>query len=218
VVTTSRRKLTEPLGGITVFFGIMLLASVLLGGLFALIGSGSIAGIGHGLVCENQPDIGYGVGSTDHLGVAARPGATIDLNDTLQACALHPGLGQRALYSLTILPGVLVWGAVLFLLWRMTVAARRSGPFTLQAAVAMRRLGWVIIVGSVVSALVQRVALGQLLNTMLTTQDDFVGYEMIPAALAALLPVPALAGAALLTMARIIRLGADMDEEIKATV
>jgi len=34
----------------------------------------------------------------------------------------------------------------------------------------------------------------------------------------ALLPVAALAGAALLTFARIIRVGAAMDEEIKGTV
>jgi hypothetical protein len=36
--------------------------------------------------------------------------------------------------------------------------------------------------------------------------------------LTGLLPVPALAGAALLTLARIIRPGAEMDSEIKATV
>jgi hypothetical protein len=41
---------------------------------------------------------------------------------------------------------------------------------------------------------------------------------LITAPFVALLPVPALAGAALLTFARIIRLGADMDDEIKGTV
>ena len=37
-------------------------------------------------------------------------------------------------------------------------------------------------------------------------------------AIRAVLPVPALAGAALLTFARIIRLGADMDDELRRTV
>ena len=39
-----------------------------------------------------------------------------------------------------------------------------------------------------------------------------------PVPIRALLPVPALAGTALLTFARIIRLGADMDDELKGTV
>ena len=56
----------------------------------------------------------------------------------------------------------------------------------------------------------------QLLNTMLTARDHFG--DVVTEPFHALLPVPRLAGAALLTFARIIRLGADMDEEIKATV
>jgi hypothetical protein len=43
----------------------------------------------------------------------------------------------------------------------------------------MRRLGWLIITGSVVSAMAQRLALDQLLNTMLTTRDSFGGPGMI---------------------------------------
>jgi hypothetical protein len=41
---------------------------------------------------------------------------------------------------------------------------------------------------------------------------------MIWAPIRGLFPVPALTGAALLTFARIIRLGATMDDEIKGTV
>ena len=53
------------------------------------------------------------------------------------------------------LPGALAWGAVLLLLWLVIREARRSGPFTVQAAVAMRRLGWLIIAGSAAAAAVQ---------------------------------------------------------------
>ena len=107
------------------------------------------------------------------------------------------------------LAGLLVWGSVLFLLWRVISAARRTGPFTARTAAAMRRLGWLIIAGSVVAALIQGFALDELLNTMFVPRASF--YNLISAPLYALLPVPALAGAALLTFARFIRLGADMD-------
>jgi len=51
--------------------------------------------------------------------VTARPGASINVNGALQACASHPDIGQRALYTLTSLPGWLVWGCLPFLLWRV---------------------------------------------------------------------------------------------------
>lgn len=86
---------------------------------------------------------------------------------TLQACAFHPGISERILYTLTSLPGALVWGSVLFLLWLVIGEARRTGPFTAQVAVAMRRLGWLIIAGSAAAAAVQGFAQDQLLNTML---------------------------------------------------
>jgi DNA-binding Xre family transcriptional regulator len=90
------------------------------------------------------------------------------MNGTLQACALHPGIGQRVLYTLMSLPSSLVWVAVLLLRWRVIRAARQTGPFTVQVAVAMRRLGWLIIAGTAAATVVQGFALDQLLNTMLT--------------------------------------------------
>jgi hypothetical protein len=51
---------------------------------------------------------------------------------------------------------------------------------------------------------------------MLVAQGHFG--DAITEPIHTLLPVPMLAGAALLTFARIIRLGADMDDEIKGTV
>jgi hypothetical protein len=217
MMTTERRKLTEPLGSVTAIFGGLLLAFTVIGIILTLAGSGSLWGLGRAAICATQPGT-YGSSdwTTAHLGVTARPGASIAVNGALQACAAHPGTSQRALYTLTSLPGWLVWGCVLFLLWRVISAARRTGPFTARTAAAMRRLGWLIIAGSVVAALIQGFALDQLLNTMLVPRTSF--YNLITAPLYALLPVPALAGAALLTFARFIRLGADMDDEIKGIV
>jgi hypothetical protein len=217
MMTTERRKLTEPLGSVTAIFGGLLLLVTVVGVIVTLAGSGSLWGFGHEAICATQPGT-YGSSDwgTAHLGVTARPGASIAVNGALQACAAHPGTGQRALYTLMGLPGWLVWGCVLFLLWRVISSARLTGPFTVQAAAAMRRLGWLILAGSVAAALIQGFALDQLLNTMLVPRTSF--YNLITAPLYALLPVPALAGAALLTFARFIRLGAEMDDEIQGTV
>ena len=149
------------------------------------------------------------------MAIATEPGASISINGTLQACALHPSLYQRFLYLLTGLPSAVVWAGVLFLLWRLVRTASAHGPFTVSAAAGLRRLGWLIIIGSLAAASAQGAATDALLNTLLRTQNDFG--DAVPRMLS-VLPVPLLAGAALLTFARIIRQGAAMDEEIKATV
>ena len=217
MMTTRRPKPTEPLETVTAFFATFLLLTLAAGMVFALTGSGSFGGFGHHPICATQPNTGYGgEGWSSHLGITHRPGTAITMNGTLQACALHPGIGQRVLYTLMTLPSDLVWVAVLILLWRVIRAARQTGPSTAAVAVAMRHLGWLIIAGAAAAAAIQGIALDWLLNTMLTPAtgygDAFVG------AFRALLPVPVLAGAALLSFARIIRLGAAMDDEIKATV
>jgi hypothetical protein len=182
----------------------------------SIAGVGSIGGFGRGLVCVTQPDTGYGGDNwTAHLGIATQPGASVGINGTLQACALHPSLSQRFLYSFTGWPSALVWAAVLFLLWRLVRTASLNGPFTVPVAAGMRRLGWLIILGSLAAASAQGAATDALLNTLLRAQNDFG--DAVPRFLS-VLPVPLLAGAALLTFARIIRRGAAMDEEIRATV
>lgn len=217
MMTTQRLKLTEPLEAVTGVFGGVLLLVTAADGILAVAGSGSVGGFGHATVCATQPNTVYGGSDwTSHLGVAASPGASVSINGTLQACALHPGIGQRILYTLMSLPTALVWGAVLFLLWLVIREARRTGPFTVRVARAMRRLGWLIIAGSAAAAAVQGFALDQLLNTMLAAHDHFG--DALTEPIRALVPVPVLAGAALLTFARIIRLGTDMDADLKGTV
>jgi hypothetical protein len=114
------------------------------------------------------------------------------------------------------LPTLLLWAGVLLLIWQIIAAARRDGPFTPKVAGSMRRLGWFILAGSVVAALVHEFAVDELLVSMASLPKPFV--SMIFGPLRALVPVPVLTGAALLTFARIIGLGTEMDEEIKGTV
>lgn len=215
--TPQRRKLTEPLESITWLLGGLLALALIVGAGFTVFGSGSFEGFGHGAsICATQPNAGYDNGGPySHPGVAARPGASITINGTLQACASHPSIGQRVLFTLMDLPGLVVWAAVLFLVWRLIAAARRDGPFTVRVAAAIQRLGWVVLVGNLAAGAIQGFALDQLLNTMLSPGNDYG--DAITTAVHAL-PIAVLVGAALLTFGRIFRLGAEMDDEIKGTV
>ena len=218
-MVTGNRKLTEPLETTTLFFGLLFAASLLLGAVATLVGTGTIGGLGHAEVCVTDTNIGGGSGGNPFTGTyAAKPGAQLQPpNSPLSACARHPGFGQRLLYSLTTMPEVLLWGGILLLLWRLLVIARRHGPFTAQVAGAMRVLGWYIIAGAVVAAAIEQLATVLLFNSLVAPSPE--GIDSVAfAALRALVPVPALAGAALLTFARIVRLGAAMDDELQGTV
>lgn len=217
-MTTTNRKLTEPLRSVTYILGGLILAATVIAAIATITGTGSIGGFGRGpgLVCITQPSTWYSDDSwTAYLGVATQPGASISINGTVQACADHPSPYQRSLYTLTGLPSELVWAGVLVLLWRLVRTASRNGPFTVPVAAGMRRLGWLIIIGSLAAASAQGAATDALLNTLLRAQNDFG--DAAPHFLS-VLPVPLLAGTALLTFARIIRRGAAIDEEIQATV
>ena len=218
-MTTSNRKLTEPLESTTLFFGLLFAAALLLGALATLVGTGTIGGLGHAQVCVTDANIGGSSGANPFAHVYfARPGAQLQPPDApLSACAVHPGFGQRLLYSLTTMPGVLLWGGILLLLWRLLAIARRYGPFTTQVADAMRVLGWYIIAGAALAAAIEQLALVLLFNSLVAPPPEGIG-SVAFAALRALVPVPALAGAALLTFARIVRLGAAMDDELQGTV
>ena len=96
------------------------------------------------------------------------------------------------------------------------------GPFTPSAAATMRKLGWLVIVGSMI--VVAAGAFGtDILTGMLMTPPTFdtrgvLVDVLLFAPAEALFPVPALAGAALITFGRITGVGAVLDEELKATV
>ena len=218
-MVTERRKLTEPLASVTMFFGmLMVLAPTVLVGFWAF-GPRGLIGVPD--VCENQPGENYsGPWQPPSAWVAPKPGASMSVISTVQACTNHSGIGQWALYGLAEVPTVLAWLGVLFLLWRMIRAADQAGPFTPAVATAMRRLGWFILAGSLTVALLRAVSTGLLLSSQL--QGDTMGMNLYPGlvweAIRAVMPVPALAGAALLTLARVFRVGVAMDDELKGTV
>jgi hypothetical protein len=155
-------------------------------------------------------------------GVEARPGATLTAGGNVTACAQHPNLGQWVLYLLTKLPELVLWACLLLLIWRLISEAARRGPFTPRTAAIVRLLGWTVIGGSYVVGALGHLG-ADLMTRMLMTPAPFGGGGIVADILAfgplkALLPVPVLAGAALLTFARMTRVGVVLDDEIKATV
>jgi hypothetical protein len=210
------RGLTGPLGSVAGLYGRALVLYLAAAVIWLVRGYDDSP---RGSVCVNTAFPNGGGTGTEHV---ARAGAAISPGGSIQACALHPGLREWTLYLLTRLPEVALWGVLLLFIWQLIRQAGRGGPFTAHVAATMQRLAWVIIGGSMIVGALG--ALGaDLLTRMLMTPATFSGGEIaidiiVLGALKALLPVPVIAGAALLSFARVIQAGAVLDEEIKATV
>jgi hypothetical protein len=164
-------------------------------------------------------DTGYPYVGSAH-GFAASPGASLRAGGDVTACALHPSPGQWVLYLLTKLPGLVLWGCVLLLIWALISEAARRGPFTPRAAAIVQLLGWTVLGGGYIAGALEHLGADLLTGMLMTpaTYGDGVVADVLFGPLRALLPVPALVGAALLTFARITRVGVVLDDEIKATV
>ena len=216
-MAAQRSRLTEPLESMTWLFGVWLALVLAAGAVAAWLGSGSVGGFGDASVCETLTNTFDDTGSSPTgVGVSARPGATIDTWGYFHACAANPSVGQRIWYTLIDLPSFILWACLLWLLWRMLSTARTRGPFARQMAVALRRLGWFIIAGAAVASAVHGLALDMVINSLVRPG---IGYgDAVFGPIRGVLPVPLIAGAAMLTFARIIGVGEAMDEEIRATV
>lgn len=208
---------TQPLRAVTGMYGRFFVLYVAAVAIAAVGYAGSDAIRGSFCVAT-----GFPAGTPEVRGPVARPGAWITGDGTVTACALHPGAGQWALYLLTRLPVVLLWASILLLAWRLIRTAERTGPFTPQVSTAMWRLGWTVLGGAVLAGMLRQLGVDLLTGILMTPRvygPGFIAVDvLIGAPLRALFPAALLAGAGLLSFARIIRLGAAMDEEIRATV
>lgn len=171
-----------------------------------------------GSVCATTPFSAY---AGTAAGYAARPGAAIQTDGAVQACAPHPSTVQWTWHLLMRLPGPILWATVLLMIWQLVRAAQRNGPFTARIAAIMWRLGLVVLIGAAIAGAISELGSDLLVRTLMVN-PPYVGWGMsldvLYGAVRALLPVPLLAGAALLSFARIIRAGVVLDEEVRATV
>jgi hypothetical protein len=212
----TQRRLTEPLGG-AVWSILCLVVAILVIGLLATVTSrdSSFWGYGHGRVCAPVTITGLDVAYRGDVVANARPG-TSSSSSGLEMCASHPTLGQRTLVTLTQAPTYMLYLAVLVQLWLLVLAARRNGPFALGVSRRLRGLGWFILAGAVVTAVGQSVArtffTRSLVNTPVPAWSD-----AISSVLSNLFPL-LLIVCGLLTLARIIRAGARMYDDLAGTV
>ena len=216
-MAAQRPRLTEPLESMTWLFGVWMALVLAAGAVAGWLGSGSVGGFGDASVCETLTNTFDDTGTSPAgAGISARPGATIDTWGYFHACTANPTVGQRIWYTLIGLPSFIFWACLLWLLWRMLSIARTRGPFAPQMAVALRRLGWFIVAGSAAAAAVHGLALDMVINSLV--KPGIGEGDAVFGPIRGLLPVPLIAGAAVLTFARIVSVGQSMDEEIMATI
>ncbi|MCP2168095.1 DUF2975 domain-containing protein [Goodfellowiella coeruleoviolacea] len=196
---------------VAAFAGVLAVLAVLL----RIFGTGgSLFGFGAETVCvEARAGLVPNVLSSAELapdtaaGVNASP-ASVSL------CTAAPTWSQRTLLVLTQLPSFLVFAAALVLATRAIRLAGRGGIFTAATAGRLRLLGWFVLLGEVVVTLVETIARSALASTMLTQPlgGQFGLNDWNPPVLAVFL------GAVLISMARIMRVGTAMREDLEGTV
>lgn len=208
-------RLLTPLPWVTRVCGLFFLLYVLLAALEAK--DGFFGGSTRGAACVNT---GFGGSSFTGSGWKVRPGGSLTVADS-QGCVLHPGAGDWAMLLLTKLPSLLLWGCMLLMIFRLVRRAARNGPFNRRTASIMTQLGWLILLGAALVGALDTLGTSVLVDAVLRPQPydaASMASGVLFGALHSLFPVPALAGAALISFGRITRVGAVMDEELKATV
>ncbi len=178
------------------------------GVILTLFGSGSILGWGHSAyICVStqgmsantaggpfdlHPHSGVGVGSTG-----------------LRLCADKPSAGQRWWYTLENLPGTVTAIVVVLITFLALRLAQRHGLYTPGIASRLRLLGWFLVADSVLRPTIEVYASHKLWATMadasMPTQWDPVWPFLF-------------AGLALLSLARIMRVGSAMREDLEGVV
>ena len=173
-----------------------------------------------GSVCATAPSV---AGRGGWVGAQTRAGATVQAVGGAKVCAPHPSTAQWIFSLMIRLPGPVLLATVLLIIWQLVRQASRTGPFTQRTAAIMWRLGVVVLAGSVLAGAVSQLG-NDLLAGELLTFPPFIGAGIVPDAVIVgglmhgLLPIPALAGAGLLSFARITKAGVVLDEEVRATV
>ena len=212
----ARRRLTQPLGGVLYFFAMLVTAFVLLG-LFALaFGSHSVTilGFGHGPACASVSLNGVPIEGSGPTIPGLRPGASA-LTVPSSVCVTQPSAGQRALSILTTLPSALLYLAIVVLVFRLLIVVRSLGPFVVPVVSRLRFLAWFLLIGSVAATVTQNIAAAEFLASAVNQPVPVAGDALTGVSH---LWVPLLGACALLTLARIMRTGARMQDDLAGTV
>lgn len=209
-------------------FGFLVVATVGGFGYAAFTDRASFLGVGDTSVVCAHPEVRFAGGEYEEAlapywnvlrDETVKPGSEL-LVERVRLCDLDASPAQGVLEALTGAPSYLLYLSVFFLFFRLVRAAEKNGPFHPLVAGRLRTLGWTLIVGGYLAEAVRDAAEAALANTFvvpgtaLYTEPGLVLWESVLT-----LPIAnLLAGLGLLTLARIMRIGARMHEDLAGTV
>lgn len=184
---------------------------LLLSLLSTVFGWGSFSDLGDQAICVENT--GLVIGTDIVPPDLFRPGV-VPTPQAMSLCVNHATVGQQILNALMIVPGWVCYGVALALLWWLLNGAKQHGPFHAANASRVRFIGWWLIVGGTVAATVQTVARNLLIGTMMQPSQAPGWFDSLPTVQASVI----LTGLGLLVIARILKVGAQMHDDLAGTV
>ncbi|MCW2751799.1 MAG: hypothetical protein JWR83_2909 [Aeromicrobium sp.] len=163
-----------PLDAITSIIQTVLITAVLFFAVALAVDHNGVSflGIGESDVCVTSHN-GFASVSGDEPSKLDRADDGLRQNTRLfpsavDLCDDHPSIGAKILYVLIQAPTTLVFFGFVFLTRRTIRYAQKHGLFSRALAARIERLGWLLVLGLVVAALVEWLSKSLLLSTMTT--------------------------------------------------
>lgn len=212
----THRRLTGPLAGALWLMSTAVVA--LLGvSLYATATSSNPVWFGFGSpdVCVSAPlnGLDFTYDGNSQIDIGRDRWATAD---SMQLCSSHPTLHERILVTLTGAPTYALYLAVLVLLWMLVLTVRRHGPFAVKVSRRLRVLSWFILAGGLATVAGESAARSCFAATVVGHPVSVVS-NVINDVLTSVIPL-LLIVCGLLTLARILRAGARMHDDLAGTV
>lgn len=174
-----------------------------------------VLGIGDASVCATDTATTTGDGGGSAPGLKPAPGAELLLDAHPKYCAQDAGVVLNILDTTSrLVPLAFAVGALLLVL-RLIKGAERDGLYTAQTAGRLRGLGWWLLAGSVLAAIVTSVVD----RAMVASLSAESGVQALSGLLLWDVPFMAICtGLGILSFARIMRIGCAMREDLEGTV
>lgn len=210
---TRQRSPLEPAATWVHVFLVLAGFLVVVTGTAAVLGSGSLFGIGASEVCVEAANGRVPVPQDDVDVVLGVEDGVRSWTPVVELCVTSPTAGQRALGVLAQAPAFLVFVGALVLATRLIRGASREGIFTVRVAGRLRTLGWVVLAGEAAATFVEAQARNWLIDAMMEDRRGVLTLDDWD------VPIMALFfGAVLISVARIMRVSTTMREELEGTV
>ena len=169
---------------------------------------------GEGPVCTSVPADGIPL-RISGLAVPGQVRGSQATVQTVQLCVNHPGTRLRLAGLLASWPSGILWLGFLVQAYRLlTIASRPGGLYSLATAARVRRLGWFLTAGALAAGVMETAAnMAIFLSQVHAPGLNWFEPDKLHLSVATLL-----AGLALITLARVMRVGVTMREELDVTV